>query len=97
MKFKNVKQEVFKLEDINTLVETIRVEVNENLCLCFDLELHLQRLVKSLSELGFNFCVSKENFELFIYNQIKNKLQYEFGRNLAFALSEFDTKTITIE
>ena len=90
MKFKNVKQEVFKLEDIESLVESIRVEVNENFCLCFDLELHLERLLKSIEELGFSLCVQKEEFDLFFLNQIKNKLQYKFNRQVAFTYSEFD-------
>ena len=90
MQFNNVKQEVFEPKDITSLVETIRVEVNENFCLCFDLELHLQRLLESLLELDFKLAVKKESFELFFLNQIKNKLQYKFARNISFAFSEFD-------
>lgn len=92
MKFEHVHQEVFKLEDIKTLVESIRVETNENVTLCFDLEAHAQRLLGSILELAFSFPkgITEEEFVFFLLNQIKNKLQYEFNKQAAFAQSEYD-------
>lgn len=92
MKFKNVDQEVFKLGDIKTLVESIRIETNDNVALCFDLDLHAQRLLKSILELDFILPkdVMKEEFEFFLLNQVKNKLQYQFNKQAAFTRSEYD-------
>lgn len=92
MKFKHVQQEVFKLEDIKTLVESLRVETNENIALCFDLEEHAQRLMKSIIELQFDFPkgVTEDEFIFFLLNQIKNKLQYHFNKQAAFTQSEYD-------
>lgn len=92
IKFKNIHQEVFELEDIKTLVETLRVESNADFAVCFDLEEHCQRLLKSA--LALNFTLPKEvkieEFTFFFLNQIKNKLQYEFNKQVAFTQSEYD-------
>jgi branched-subunit amino acid aminotransferase/4-amino-4-deoxychorismate lyase len=92
MEFKNIKQEVFELKDIKTLVETLRVEVNEDFAVCYDLEAHAQRLLGSILELDFELAkgLESENFTFFLLNQIKNKLQYEFNRQVAFTYSQYD-------
>ena len=90
----NIKEEVFKLEDIKTLVESLRVEANETMALVFDLEAHAQRLLTSIVELGFQLPANftQENFAFSLSHQIKNKLQYFFNKQISFALSEYQAK-----
>ena len=85
MQFKNVQQSVFCLEDIGTLLETIKIETKQNIAICHDLELHAQRLYTSIKELGFNIaCSNIEDFKVFLQTQIKNKLQYFFSSPVLF-------------
>ena len=72
MEFKNIKQEVFELKDIKTLVETLRVEVNEDFAVCYDLEAHAQRLLGSILELDFELAkgLESENFTFFLLNSV---------------------------
>ena len=90
MKFEKVPQQVLKLKDIKSLVETLRVEINRDLVMVFDLEDHSQRLLQSITELNFKFPknICKDDFNLFLMNQIKNKLQYDFHRTVSFTKSQ---------
>lgn len=90
MKFENVPQKVFVLDDIKSLVETLRVEINEDMVMVFDLEDHGQRLLRSIIELGFTLPknISQDDFSLFLLNQIKNKLQYDFCKTVSFTKSQ---------
>ena len=68
MKFEKVPQQVLKLKDIKSLVETLRVEINRDLVMVFDLEDHSQRLLQSITELNFKFPknICKDDFNLFL-------------------------------
>jgi branched-subunit amino acid aminotransferase/4-amino-4-deoxychorismate lyase len=94
MQFEKVPQEVFKLEDIKTLVESIKVEFKENFCVVFNFELHAQRLLNSIIELNFELpkAVTEEEFGIFILTQIKNKLQYKFNSQVMFTEKQGFTK-----
>lgn len=87
MIFENVKQEVFKLEDIDTLVESIRIEIKQGIAVVFNLERHMQRLLNSIQELGFSLPegISADDFFLFFHTQIKNRAQYKFNSPVMFS------------
>ena len=73
---------ITKLEEINSLVETMRLEAQGEFMLLYDLEAHALRMLKSALELGFKLKAKPEEFVLLFYNQIKNKIQYQFHKQL---------------
>jgi 4-amino-4-deoxychorismate lyase len=70
---------ILDINEINILVESLRVEKYSNTTLVYNLDLHLARLLKSIEILNFKLP-SKDltQNKLFFYNQIKNFVQYQF-------------------
>jgi branched-subunit amino acid aminotransferase/4-amino-4-deoxychorismate lyase len=75
---------------IEKLVESLRVEVNADHIVVYDLEEHLYRLISSIDQLEFEIpsqITQYEEFILFFQNQIKNKAQYYFKNPVGFTIS----------
>lgn len=76
------------------LIESISVE-KQDLVIAFNLERHLKRLKNSIGLLDFQYIkgVEKDHLEFFLFNQIKNHLQYKF--NSVFSSTDFlDTQPV---
>lgn len=77
------------------LIESICVEKQQDLVIAFNLERHLKRLIKSIDSFNFEYIkgVEKDHLEFFLFNQIKNHLQYKF--NSVFSSADFlDTQPV---
>ena len=82
---------ITKLEEINSLVETMRLEAQGEFMVLYDLEAHALRMLKSALELDFKLKTKPEEFVLLFYNQIKNKIQYQFHKQLGISNDDINT------
>lgn len=81
---------------IDTLIESIRVEAYEGSAIVYNLRRHTLRLWNSIKILGFALpedINDSEGLFLFLSNQIKNLVQYQFKSVCGFKEDSLVTKT----